>query len=102
MNQIGEFHKEFLLHRFDALFQLCCLEHRNHQLIVLRLKSLVRLLYSLYGLRIRSFIDFIIIIDFIIFIDIIIFIDFIIIIDIIILIIIPYAPKPAPLDTFHC
>ena len=37
MNQISEFHKELLLHRFDALFQLRGLEHRNHQLIVLRL-----------------------------------------------------------------
>ena len=37
MNQISEFHKEFLLHRFNALFQFRGLEHRNHQLIVLRL-----------------------------------------------------------------
>ena len=37
MNQISEFHKELLLHRFYALFQLRCLEHRGHQLIVLRL-----------------------------------------------------------------
>ena len=35
MNQIGEFHKELFLHRFDALFQLRGLEHRNHQLVVL-------------------------------------------------------------------
>ena len=41
MNQISEFHKELFLHRFDALFQLRGLEHRNHQLIVLRLQSLI-------------------------------------------------------------
>ncbi len=44
MNQISEFHKEFLLHRLDALFQLRGLEHRDHQLIVLRLEPLVLLL----------------------------------------------------------
>ena len=37
MNQISEFHKELLLHRLDTLFQFRGLEHRNHQLIVLRL-----------------------------------------------------------------
>ena len=41
MNQIGEFYKELFLHRFDALFQLRGLEHRNHQLVVFRLQSLV-------------------------------------------------------------
>ena len=47
MNQISEFHKELFLHRFDALFQLRGLEHRDHQLIVLRLQSLVLRLCSL-------------------------------------------------------
>lgn len=37
MNQISEFNKELLLHRLDTLFQFRGLEHRNHQLIVLRL-----------------------------------------------------------------
>ena len=41
MDQIGEFNKQFLLHHFNALFQLRGLEHRDHQLIVLRLQSLV-------------------------------------------------------------